>query len=43
MYGILCNLVQAAPYQCYLRVLKALLAAEQENKPPQTKHAFYIR
>ena len=43
MYGTLCNLVQAAPYQCCLHVLKGLLAAEKENNPPQRKHAFYMR
>lgn len=43
MYGTLCNLVQAAPYQCCLHVLEDVLAAEQANNPPQMKHAFYIR
>lgn len=43
MYRTLCNLVQAAPYQFCLHVLKDVLAAEQVNNPPQTKHAFYIR
>ena len=43
MYGTLCKLVEAAPYQCCLCVLKDLLAAEHENNPPQMKHPFYIR
>ena len=42
-YGTLCNLVEAAPYQYCLHVLKDLLIAGQENNPPQMKHTFYIR